>query len=72
MAYNRGVTETNPRRLARKRKKLTLQQLADEIGVSLGQMSRIERFGTPSLVHAAKLADRLRLNVRQFLPENAD
>jgi transcriptional regulator with XRE-family HTH domain len=69
MAYKGGVTDT-PLRAARKRKKLSLQALATELGVSLGQMSRIERYGTKSLPHALYLSERLRVSVKALAPRD--
>lgn len=62
----------NPRRIARKKRNMTLQDLAVEIGVTVGQMSRIERQGTTFLPHALKLAETLRLPVDVFVPQEGE
>lgn len=62
----------NPRRIARKKRDMTLQDLAGEIGVTVGQMSRIERQGTTYLPHALKLAETLRLPVDAFVPQEGE
>lgn len=74
MAYKKAMTDPNlnPRRIARKKRNMTLQDLAAEIGVTVGQMSRIERQGTTSLPHALKLAETLRLPVDVFVPQEGE
>lgn len=57
---------TNPLKAFRKRKKLPLQFFAEQLGVTVGQMSRIEREGTASLDHALKLQELTRLPVKTF------
>lgn len=46
-----------PLRAFRKSQALTLDQLAPRLGVTAGQLSRIEREGTTSLEMALKLAE---------------
>lgn len=46
--------------------KIPLRTLAEQIGVTEGQMSRIEREGTTSLPHAMKLSEITGLPVETF------
>lgn len=68
MAYKLGMTDVTPLRRARQKRKLSLQVVADELGVTVGQMSRIERFGTKSLPHAMILAEKFRLKITDLAP----
>lgn len=67
MGYKIGLmTDDTPLRLARKRRGLSLQDMASQLGVSLGQMSRIERYGTTYLPHAVKLGEMLEMHPAAF------
>jgi transcriptional regulator with XRE-family HTH domain len=55
-----------PLRAYRKTNKLTLAEVADMIGISEGQLSRIERFGTDALGIALKLAALTKTKPEQF------
>lgn len=61
-----------PLRKARNDKGLTMQQAADAIGISLAQMSRLERHGTNSLPTAMKLAEVLKVPVEMAAPTKPD
>jgi transcriptional regulator with XRE-family HTH domain len=54
------------RRDRRKEKGLTLADLAEATGRSIGQLSRIENQGTDSISVARKLADKLDLPLESF------
>jgi transcriptional regulator with XRE-family HTH domain len=58
----------SPLRAYRKAQKLTLGVLSEPVGVTPGQLSRIERFGTTSLPTALKLAEITGLPVADFAP----
>jgi transcriptional regulator with XRE-family HTH domain len=71
MTYKLRMTDATPLRQARQKRKLSLQVIADELGVTVGQMSRIERFGTKSLPHAMHLAEKFRLKITDLAPRDA-
>lgn len=48
--------------------KLSLKALADQVGLSESQLSRIEREGTTSLPQAMKLSEITSLPVEAFAP----
>lgn len=56
----------NPIRQARRERNWTLEDLAAKLGVTSGQMSRIERNGTTNLEHALTLAKELNLPIQTF------
>lgn len=64
------MSETAPTPLRAFRKsraeKMTLRDLAEKVGVTEGQLSRIERDGTESLPMALKLAEITGLPVESF------
>jgi transcriptional regulator with XRE-family HTH domain len=53
------------------RPKLPLKQLAEEVGLSESQLSRIEREGTDSLSLARKLAEITKLPIEAFAKPEA-
>lgn len=55
-----------PLRAYRKANKKTLAEIAAEIGMSEGQLSRIERFGTDQLSIAIRLATMTKTKPEQF------
>lgn len=60
-----------PLRKFRKDRNWTLRDLADQVGVTEGQMSRIEREGTTSLDMALKLSNVTGLPPQHFKRELA-
>lgn len=60
--------ELSPLRKYRRATGLTMEALADRVGVSPSQMSRIERKGTHSLPVALKLAGITGLPPQSFAP----
>lgn len=63
------MSDARPLKTFRKTRGWTLKVLGDAIGVTEGQMSRIEREGTTSLPHALKLAELTKLPVETFAPK---
>jgi transcriptional regulator with XRE-family HTH domain len=60
-------------RARRREKRLTLRDLADEIGVSLNTLSRVERGHLPDLKNFQRIVDWLEVPAEQFLePSGAD
>jgi transcriptional regulator with XRE-family HTH domain len=57
------------RRMRRKQRDMTLADLAKRVGLSTGQVSRIEREGTSSLPVAIKLSEALNLPVESFVKQ---
>ena len=53
----------HPIRLYRRQNGLTLEVLAERVGVTHGQLSRIERGMTPSLATAMRLAEATSISV---------
>lgn len=51
--------------------KLTLEALAAAAGVSVGHLSKVERFGTANFKLALRLADLTGLPVASFAPRAA-
>lgn len=51
--------------------RVTLQALADEVGVSVSYLSRVERFGTDSLSLALKLSQATGLAPETFVQRAA-
>lgn len=64
------MTDATPLRKARQKCKMPLHELAAELGVTVGQMSRIERFGTKSLPHALVLAEKFKLKPADLAPRD--
>jgi transcriptional regulator with XRE-family HTH domain len=62
---------SNSLREIRKARRLTLKQVAEKVGVSEGQASRIERTGTTSLETAIKYADVLGVPVELLVRKKA-
>lgn len=65
------MTVDTPLRIARKRRNLSLQDMAAQLGVSIGQMSRIERYGTNDLTHALRLSELLEMHPGAFVRKEA-
>lgn len=63
------MAEDRPLKAFRKARGLRLKDLGQAIGVTEGQMSRIEREGTVSLPHALKLAEMTGLPIETFAPK---
>lgn len=61
------MVEITPLRKFRRDRKLTLRDFAKQVGVSEGQLSRIEREGTTSLGRALSLAEKTGLAAEVFL-----
>ncbi len=58
-------------RLRRKKRKLTMQQVADQAGLSVGFISQVERGLTaPSLASLVSLAEVLETGIDSFLPKS--
>lgn len=55
-----------PLRQFRRREKLTLKQLSEQVGVTEGQLSRIEREGRTSFSTARKLAEATGLSLEEI------
>lgn len=62
---------SNSLRDIRKARRLTLKQVAEKVGISEGQASRIEREGTGSMVTAMKYAEVLQVPVELLAPVRA-
>lgn len=56
----------------RRRKRLSLRDLADQTGVSFNTLSRVERGHVPDLRTLRRIADWLEVPVEMFIEPNAD
>lgn len=65
------MSKQTPLRAFRKAQAKTLKELADIVGVSEGQLSRIEREGTESLPMAMRLSEITNLPVETFAKRQA-
>jgi transcriptional regulator with XRE-family HTH domain len=55
----------------RQKPRLSLEALAQEAGVSVGHLSKVERFGTANLRLALRLSEITGLPVNAFAPRDA-
>ena len=62
-----GMNDMSPLRAFRRRKGKTLRDMAADLGISEGQLSRIETSGTTSLERAVSLSKATGLPVDAFM-----